>query len=234
MWFDGILLAASKQYEKKRLQLLKQVPKDCGLYPYLSVPLPELNSTLGSVPLVSVDFETTGLDAKKDKLLSIGCVDLSQRQIQLGSSFHQIIALDQSLDASNVTIHTITDNECQNGQPLKQVFEQFLAQIAGKVILVHFNKIEREFMQEACRQLYGVMPVFPMIDTMMLARKKFIQLGLPYEPQDLTLASLRKRAKLPFYQQHHALSDAIATAELYLTMVNLNTAGNTKLKDVLI
>ena len=229
-----LLTPANRKYEKVRLSLLHRLSKDNGLYDFLSVPMPALNAKLSSVDMVSVDFETTGLDATKDKLLSIGCVNMSHNQIQLGSSFHEIIAIDQALDAENVTIHTITDSECQKGSSLRQVMDEFLKLIAGKVMLVHFNKIEREFINEACIKLYGVAPVLPMIDTLVLANKAFNRQGLPFEPQDLTLANLRKRAKLPFYQQHHALSDAIATAELYLTMIDEKKANRMQLKDVLI
>jgi DNA polymerase-3 subunit epsilon len=234
MALGWLLTPANRKYEKVRLSLLKRLPKDNGLYDFLSVQMPALNAQLSSVDIVSVDFETTGLNAEQDKLLSIGCVNMSHSQIQLGSSFHKIIAIDQALDADNVTIHTITDSECQSGSPLRQVMDEFLKLIAGKVMLVHFNKIEREFINEACIKLYGVAPVLPMIDTLVLANKAFNRRGLPFEPQDLTLANLRKRAKLPFYQQHHALSDAIATAELYLTMIDEKKASNMQLKDVLI
>ena len=234
MALGWLLTPANRKYEKVRLSLLKRLSKDNGLYEFLSVPMPALNAKLSSVEIVSVDFETTGLDATKDKLLSIGCVSMSHNQIQLGSSFHKIIAIDQALDAENVAIHTITDSECQQGSSLRQAMDEFLKLIAGKVMLVHFNKIEREFINEACIKLYGAAPVLPIIDTLVLANKAFNRSGLPFEPQDLTLINLRKRAKLPFYQQHHALSDAIATAELYLTMIDEKKANNMQLKDVLI
>ena len=234
MIFDWLFTHKNHQYEKNRLALLKQIDKGTALYDFLSVPMPPLSSTLSSVDIVSVDFETTGLNAEQDKLLSIGCVSMSGGQIQLGTCFHEIISIDQALCADNVAIHTITDTEIKNGLPLKQVLEQFLTLIAGKAILVHFNKIEREFFNKACLDLYGAAPTLPIIDTLWLAKKEFHRLGLTFEPQNLTLANLRKRAKLPFYQQHHALSDAIATAELYLTMVNNKTTTNMQLKDVLI
>lgn len=234
MFLDWLFTPATHQYEKQRLELLSKVNKDNTLHKFLSVPMPALNGDLLSVEIVSVDFETTGLNADQDKLLSIGCVNMTQGQIQLGSCFHQIIAIEQALCADNVAIHTITDSDTLNGLPLRQVFDDFLSLIAGKVLLVHFNQIEREFINKACIQLYGVAPVIPIIDTLCLAKKEFARQDFPFDPQDLTLESLRKRAKLPFYQQHHALSDAIATAELYLTMINPQRAANMQLKDVLI
>ncbi|WP_371819968.1 exonuclease domain-containing protein [Psychrosphaera sp. F3M07] len=234
MFLDWLFTPVSHQYEARRVELLNKIDKNNNLYAFLSVPMPALNSELSSVEIVSVDFETTGLDAVKDKLLSIGCVNMAQGQIQLGSCFHEIIAIEQPLSADNVAIHTITDNETQNGKSLKQVFDAFLMKIAGKVLLVHFNQIEREFIKQACIELYGVAPVIPMIDTLCLAKKEFARQDFPFDPQDLTLENLRKRAQLPFYQQHHALSDAIATAELYLTMIKPKCAANMQLKDVLI
>ena len=107
-------------YEAKRKRLLKKVPSG-PLHDFLSVPFPSLDTPLSELPILAVDFETTGLDAKADKLLSVGFVTLAQQQIQLKSSYHQIIKAKTRLEASNVIIHQITDDQKDQGKPLNVV-----------------------------------------------------------------------------------------------------------------
>ena len=60
-------------YETKRKKLLKKVPSG-PLHDFLSVPFPSLDTPMDKLPILAVDFETTGLDSKADKLLSVGFV----------------------------------------------------------------------------------------------------------------------------------------------------------------
>lgn len=209
-WFD---------YEAKRKRLLKKAPAG-ALRDFLSVPFPKKTQCFVDTPILSVDFETTGLHPKNDKLLSVGFVDLFANQIPLKSSYHQIVRSEGRLKADNVTIHQITDSEKNQGHSLQHVVETLLKALTGKVMLVHFARIEREFLNQACIELYGMAPIFPMIDTLMVAKKRLDNKNVAYDPSQLRLSSLRTQYKLPEHYAHNALNDAIATAELLMAQVN--------------
>ena len=142
-------------YEAKRKQILKKAPVG-ALRDYLSVPLPDINTRIDKVEILAVDFETTGLNAKQDKLLSVGFITLKKQQISLKTSYHQIIKTKEQLEESNVIIHHITDSQKEQGKALAVVVETLLKALAGKVMLVHFARIERQFLTEACNELYGL------------------------------------------------------------------------------
>jgi len=221
-------------YESKRKQLLKKAPSG-ALRDFLSVPLPDLQTPIDKVNILAVDFETTGLDAKQDKLLSVGFVTLKQQQISLNSSYHQIIKTKDQLQESNVIIHHITDSQKEQGKALATVVETLLQALAGKVMLVHFARIEKQFLTQACLELYGMAPVFPMIDTLALAKRRLDKRDVAYDPSELRLTNLRQKFKLPDHHAHNALNDAIATAELFMAqMSKANKGGTVILKDVLL
>lgn len=221
-------------YETKRKKLLNKVPKG-PLHDFLSVPFPALNTPLNELPILAVDFETTGLDAKADKLLSVGFVSIEQEQIKLNSSYHQIIKTRRQLEESNVIIHQITDAQKEQGQPLATVVEQLLKALTGKVMLVHFARIERQFLQQACLELYGFIPDFPMIDTLVVAKRQLDKRDVAYDPSELRLASLRHQFQLPDHHGHDALNDAVATAELLLAqMANRSSSDKVVLKDIIL
>lgn len=219
-------------YEIQRKRAFLQAPKG-PLKDFLSVASPSLNTPLSELDILTVDFETTGLDAVNDKLLSVGFCQLSQGQIQLGSSYHQIINTQQKLKADNVVIHQITDQQQQQGKPLQEVVEQLLAALAGKVMLVHYNSIERKFLQQACLELYGLKVPLLMIDTLVLAKRRLDLRDVAYDPSELRLPALRAHFQLPPYFAHNALNDAIATAELFLAETSQNSP-NANLRDLVV
>jgi DNA polymerase-3 subunit epsilon len=221
-------------YEAKRKRLLKKVPSG-PLHDFLSVPFPALDTPIDELPILAVDFETTGLDAKADKLLSVGFVSLEQEQIKLNTSYHQIIKTKIQLEESNVIIHQITDDQKEQGQPLALVVEKLLKALAGKVMLVHFARIERQFLQQACLELYGFVPDFPMIDTLVIAKRQLDKRDISYDPSELRLSTLRNKYKLPDHHGHDALNDAIATAELLLAqMANRADTDKALLNDMIL
>ena len=206
-------------YEAQRKRMLVKAPAG-PLRDFLSVPFPALYTPFDQIPILAVDFETTGLDAIEDKLLSVGCVELNHNQIMLGSSYHEIIQTEGSLKADNVTIHQITDDQKDQGKSLAEVVEQLLKRLAGKVMLVHFSRIERQFLRQACLELYGMAPPFPIIDTLVVAKKRLDKRDVAYDPSELRLSALRTKYGFPEHYAHNALNDAIATAELLLAQVS--------------
>ena len=219
-------------YEIQRKRNLLRAPEG-PLKDFLSVPFPSVNSLFKEADILAVDFETTGLDAVQDKLLSVGFVELSQQHIKLNTCYHQIINTKQKLKADNVIIHQITDQQQKQGLPLEVVVEDLLKALAGKVMLVHYARIEREFLQQACLELYGLAPSFLMIDTLVIAKRRLDKKDVAYDPSELKLGVLRENHQLPQYFAHNALNDAIATAELLLAQTS-NYPVKTALKEFLL
>jgi DNA polymerase-3 subunit epsilon len=142
-------------------------------------------------------------------------IEMQQMKIPLNTAYHQIIRTDEPLKAENVIIHQITDDAKDAGEQLKQVVETLLERLAGKVMLAHYHPIEREFLKRACQLLYNTTITFPMIDTLHTQKKEWDKGLLPYDPSKLRLSNLRDHYALPHHKAHNALTDALATAELF-------------------
>ncbi|WDE08413.1 DNA polymerase III subunit epsilon [Thalassomonas viridans] len=211
-------------YQAHRRRLLARAPEG-ALKAFLSVPFPDKNTPISEVPVLALDFETTGLDAKKDQLLSAGFVAINRGEIHLKSRYHKIIKTRGELAEENVVIHQITDSAKEQGAELAQVVEEILSALAGKVMLVHFARIEITFLRQACLELYGMAPVFPVIDTLTVAKRRLDKRNLPYDASSLRLSTLRQSHQLPAHLAHNALNDALATAELLLAEVACANRG---------
>jgi DNA polymerase-3 subunit epsilon len=185
------------------------------------------------VPFVVVDFETTGLDVAKDHLVSIGLITISNLGINLDTTWHQIIKTKQAMTPQTTVIHEITDDMVEHGLEIKDAFDSLLEKLKGHVLIAHHAQIELGFMQKICKTLYHQEFMMPVVDTLVLARRQLQRSQVAMKDGTLRLFNLRERYNLPVYKAHHALNDALGTAELFLALVSdLYPNLNCKLKDI--
>ena len=188
---------------------------------YLNAPLPDIRQPLERASFLALDFETTGLDPRTDRILSMGCVPLEEGRIRLREARHCIVNAGIPLKGKSVAIHHITDAEAGRGCDLRQMMEALLPAMQGRILLVHYAAVERRFLHAAMESLYGAVLPFYVVDTMELERRRLSRANPHVKPADLRLAACRARYGLPPHRPHHALEDAIATAELFLAQYPL-------------
>ncbi|MDH5392402.1 MAG: exonuclease domain-containing protein [Gammaproteobacteria bacterium] len=202
-----------------RKLIVKNV-KDSAFREYLKHKIPSRKDQLNKLEFIALDFETTGLDVNKDQILSIGYTVIKSKRIVLAESDYQVIRQQENLQSDNVAIHKITDSEASQGLELKQCFDQLLLKMSGKVLLAHHADIELGFLNAACKQFYGHQLPVRVVDTMALEKKRLQRRHAGIKPNQLRLFNIRKAYGLPRYNAHNALEDAIATAEVFLVMIN--------------
>jgi DNA polymerase-3 subunit epsilon len=205
----------SKETQRKRA-LSRAAPG--VMQDYLDVPFVDNRTDWREADIVALDLETTVLDPKKDSILRFGLVELKHNSIQLESAWHEIVQVEGQIPESSAVIHSITDDDAAAGKPLDELLPGLLRRLAGRVILVHYKNIEQNFIDAACRRLYGVPFVIPIIDTLPIALRLLELRNHTIQPGNLRLFNLRPHFGLPHYKAHNALYDALATAELFLAM----------------
>lgn len=184
------------------------------------------DTPIGEASLVAMDMETTGLDARRHAIVSIGLVPFSLSRIRLAERRYWVVRPPRPLSRESVTYHHITHSEVAEAPDLEAILPDLLEALAGRLVVVHYRHIERPFLNEAVRARLGEGIRFPVIDTMSLEARIHRQplwarfrrwLGRP--PVSIRLQNSRARYGLPAYQGHHALTDALATAELLQAQV---------------
>lgn len=182
-------------------------------------PLPE--TPISQVPLVSLDFETTGLDTASDEIVSIGLVPFDMQRIRVSGARHWLLKPQRELKHRSVVIHGITHSDVDSAPDLDAVLDELLLALAGRVVVAHYHAIERHTLEANLMRRIAEGLRFPMIDTLALeaARHRkptatFLSRLLGRRLPSIRLAGSRRRYGLPHYAAHDALVDAIATAEL--------------------
>ena len=216
---------------------LAQTARDPRLRTYYQAGMVAADTPLAEVPLLAVDFETTGLNPRKNSIVSIGLLPMSLKRIRCAESRHWILRPRSGLNRESVVIHGITHQALEEAPDLEEILGELLPLMAGKVLVVHYRGIERPFLKAALQARLGEGIEFPVIDTMELEarlhRKKRLswwQKLLGRKPTSIRLADSRSRYHLPWYKPHHALTDALATAELLQAQVAYHYSPETPVR----
>ena len=186
---------------------------------YLST-FSDASASVKDIPFVALDFETTGLNSKTDDIVSVGLVPFTLARIYCKQSKHWVVQPRRNLSESSIVIHGITHNDVDNAPDFDNIIAPLFDALRSKVIVVHYAAIERGFFNSALLLRLKEHIEFMVVDTMELERRALkAKQGLIGQIFNTKLGSLRlndcrKRYSLPVYEGHHALTDALATAEL--------------------
>lgn len=188
---------------------------------YFSAAMPAPETPIAEAPMVAMDMETTGLDPRRHAIVSIGLVPFTLERIRLAERRYWVVFPPRPLSDESVTFHRITHSEVEYAPDLEAILPELFEALAGRLVVVHYRHIERPFLDSAVEARLGEGIRFPVIDTMSLEARLHRQSllarlrrwwGRP--PVSIRLHNSRERYGLPTYQGHHALIDALATAEL--------------------
>ncbi|MGO1295878.1 MAG: 3'-5' exonuclease [Vibrio sp.] len=199
-----------------------KITKHEQLRHFYEATLPEKGTPISDVEFLAMDFETTGLNTDKDEIITIGIVPFSLNRVYLNRARHWTVRPRQKLQDNSVVIHGITHNDIMDAPDLTEIINEVLQAMQGKIMVVHFRKIERTMLDKALKRRIKEGIEFPVVDTMEIenqiqrqAAGNFWNRLLGRRPPSVRLGQSRLRYNLPPYTAHHALTDAIATAELF-------------------
>lgn len=197
---------------------------------HYALALPSLATPWFEAQLVAVDFETSGLDTARDRILSIGWVRIEGARIRMDSARHLLVGSTESVGQS-ATVHGLTDSDIADGLPLPEALRALLTELEGRVLVSHGAPIELNFLASACRRCFGLPPTLRYIDTLALERR--IRRHEVDPSGYLRLHACRERYGLPAYRAHNAAIDALACAELLLAQVGrIGDEARLKLRDL--
>lgn len=188
------------------------------LQTWLSEPLPSSKVNAKQVDYLVVDLEMTGLEAQRDKIVSMGWVAINNGVIAVDTAQHLYIKLAGSVGQS-ATIHQIRDVDLSHGLSEPEALKILLSACKNRVVVFHGAWLDYSFLSVASKAIYKIPFLLPVVDTLQLEKQNYLKAGHPISAKDLRLAACRERYNLPFYPAHNALVDALATAELLLALL---------------
>ncbi|MDO3721553.1 3'-5' exonuclease [Marinobacter sp. chi1] len=197
------------------------------------------DTPLSKVPMIAIDFETTGLDPTQHSIVSVGMVPFTLKSIELAEAHHWIVRPRQPLSQASIEVHGITHSDIDHAPDIEDILPTMFKLMNGRIAVVHFRAIEREFLDVALQYRFGEGITFPVIDTMAIEahlhpdrRPTRWQQFFGKKPVSIRLADSRIRYRLPHYPSHNALVDALATAELLQAQILHHFSPETPIGDL--
>jgi DNA polymerase-3 subunit epsilon len=172
----------------------------------------------------ALDLETSGLDPKTDHMLAVAMVPVRRGVIAMAGAYRTLVRppAGAAIPVATMRAHHIVPSELDTAPVLEQVLPEVLARLPGAALLVHHAPLDVGFLKAGCRRSGLAWTRVPVVDTVDLlwkrARRRRYLHPSPQGDPELNLADARRACGLPAYPAHDALTDAVATAELFLVL----------------
>ncbi|RWZ60130.1 3'-5' exonuclease [Halobacillus fulvus] len=173
-----------------------------------SVPLQELDYTI-------FDLETTGfLPEIGHEIISIGAVRLKGVDVWQRKTFHQVIRPIRPVNKQTLRLTGLTQERIKNSSPFIDGFNNFLEFSEGSVLVAHPAKFDMRFVQTMLKR--WKLPAYQpeVIDSQLMAQWLLPSVKYQLDP-------LLKYFGIEKLDRHHALNDAIMTAELFSYLLSM-------------
>jgi DNA polymerase-3 subunit epsilon len=175
------------------------------------------------IELWALDLELTGLDWRRAHVLSIGAVPIRGGVIVWGDRWYTLVQ-PPSADAAAtdaVPVHEILPDELADAPDVAGVARELAQRIERAALLVHWSPLDVRVLKRTFKETGVRWPKPPVVDTARLLgridhRRRIVE-PTP-TPTPTQLAGARAAFGLPPHEEHHALYDALATAELFLAL----------------
>ncbi len=185
----------------------------------------DMSTPLADASYAVFDTELTGLDEKKDSIISIGAVRMAGGRIDLGDTFSQLVSPATEISAKTVVIHEITPSEVVRQPGIDAVLADFIEYCGGDVVVGHFVSIDLAFVNREMKRLYGEPLPNPALDTFTmyewLRKRSASHACLSAAPGSYRLYDIAKCFGIPVNGAHKALMDAFIAAQLFQRFVPL-------------
>jgi len=179
------------------------------------------NPPVDEVRFVVLDSETTGLDPRKDRLITIGAVSVIGGEIRLDDTFDALLQV--AYNTSAVTVHGITRDYTREGMEEPEALEAFLGYLRDGVIVGHHIGHDVETLNAGYERHFGVHLQNLSLDTMDLALhiEKDGGFGEAGKIRSYTLDALCTLFGVVPHDRHTASGDAFITARVFQRLLRL-------------
>src|SRR5262245_61117420 len=106
------------------------------------------------VRFIALDCETTGLNPRTDRIVTIGTVAIHRSEILLGDSFEALLQVHSNTAA--VTVHGVTRDESRSGMEEAQALEFLLEHLKDGVIVGHHISHDIASLNAAFGRQWGI------------------------------------------------------------------------------
>ncbi len=169
---------------------------------------------------VVYDCETTGLNPKKDDIISIGAVKIKGNKILTNEAIQIYIKQKEDISHKSITIHQIRNCDLKRAIPAQEAIEQFLNYIGNRTLVGYYLEFDVAMINKYIKPMFGITLPNKKEEVSALYYDKKIA-RIPQGNIDLRFDAILEDLALPNLQTHDALNDAVMTAMMYIKLKDM-------------
>ena len=132
-----------------------------------------------------------------------------------GNAVYGLSRNTHPLPEESVLVHGIRTVDLADAPPLDEAIQPLISIMTGRVLVAHVAWIERSFLDPVLRR-HGIRLQPPILDTRDLGQLLARERGVPSTGS--SLSELARSLRLPVHRPHHALGDALTTAQVFIAL----------------
>jgi DNA polymerase-3 subunit epsilon len=159
----------------------------------------------------ALDFEATGLDFNQDRIISFGVVPIDGGRVQTDGAVYDLVDPGPVMvSPASVAVHGLQPEDLRGASSAESAREALCVALSGRYLITWHGQVEASFLGV----LYGTTPRRWLRRSVDVRWLVLALLGA--EGARLTLSEAAARFEVPVAAPHHALDDALVTANLFL------------------
>ncbi len=168
---------------------------------------------------VCFDCETTGLNPKKDDIVSIGAVIIKGNTIVSSKKFVKFVKPKTKLQAEAIKIHYIRECDLEDAEDINDVVEEFLNFIGNRTLVGYYLEFDVAMINKYIKPKLGITLPNKMYEVSAIYHD-FKMERIPQGHIDLRFNTIMDELDIPSLGKHDAYNDAIMTSMIFIKLKN--------------
>jgi DNA polymerase III subunit epsilon len=173
---------------------------------------------------VSLDCETTGLDVRRDRIISVGAVRIVGNRLLTSERLELLVRPDRAMTADSVRVHQLRGSDLAQGLAPEAAMRRLLDFIGSRPLVGYFLEFDVAMINREIRPLLGVRLPQPKIEVSALYydfKNRQLPAHLRGGDIDLRFATMMNDLELPLRGAHDAINDAVMAGLAFVKLRGL-------------
>ena len=169
---------------------------------------------------VCLDCETSGLNPRKDEILSIGAVHIKDNKILMRKTFNIFVKPSKNINPESIKIHLLREIDLENAIEPDVAIYKLLDFIGSRPIVGYYIDFDMEMISKYTKKLIGIKLPNERVEVSSIyydIKKTKDNYGFI----DLKFDTIMTFLDIPVLGKHDALNDAIMTSMIFLKLKNI-------------
>lgn len=175
---------------------------------------------------VCLDCETTGLNPRKDEILSIGAVIIKENKVLMSKTLNIFVKPSMNVTEESIKIHQIRPVDLENAVTPKEAIYELLEFMGSRPVVGYYIQFDMAMINKYTKKLLGIKLPNKTIEVSSMYYKTRPK-NSEYQFIDLKFDTIMKTLNIPELGKHDALNDAIMTSMIFLKLKDMTPAHST-------